>query len=92
MSLKTTPRHVKGSVAPKYTYHDEPHSFEATVDYVVVNTSASETQDVNDNNLNTSIPSKDTGSTSIMEDDNDNEIMYSNISSHFKFEVLETTV
>lgn len=81
---------MQGSVAPKYTYHDEPHSFEATVDYVVVNTSATDTQDVNDNNLNTSIPSKDTGPTSIMEDDN--EIMYSNISSHFKFEVLETTV
>lgn len=84
--MKSTPRHVQ--VTPKYTYHDEPHSFEQTVDYVVVasNTSTTETQDLNENNL--SPPTKGTGA--IIGSDNENEIHYSN--SHFKFEVLETTV
>jgi hypothetical protein len=93
-SHKNTPRHIQGSTAPKYSYHDEPHSFEATVDYVVVasNTTNSELQDVNDNNLSSPLNTKlsTSNTVKILDDDNDNEIVYTN--THFKFEVLETTV
>lgn len=69
----------------KYTYHEEPHSFETSMDYLVV---ASNNNSMNESSadLNSSVASTDgrilSSSTS--------EHIYSN--SHFKFEVLETTV
>lgn len=64
----------------KYVFHDEPHSFETSMDYLVVasnNNSMSE-------DMNTSVASNEGNRSSA------NEHIYSN--SHFKFEVLETTV
>lgn len=63
---------------PKYNYHDEPHSFENSMDYLVVGS-----------NNNSTILSETPDLDSSVATTND-EIIYTN--SHFKFEVLETTV
>lgn len=68
----------------KYVFHDEPHSFETSMDYLVVasnNNSMSEHDDMN-NSVASNEANGDRASAS--------EHIYSN--SHFKFEVLETTV
>lgn len=69
----------------KYVYHDDPHSFETSMDYLVVASN------------NTSIMSEigteiEAGATTpeVHQEANAAEHIYSN--SHFKFEVLETTV
>jgi len=71
----------------KYIYHDEPHAFETSMEYMVLAT--------NNNSMNETNADLDGNVTAT----NDNhsrlasstaEHIYSN--SHFKFEVLETTV
>lgn len=69
----------------KYVYHDDPHSFETSMDYLVVASN------------NTSIISEigtdiNAGATTpeVLHEPSAPEHIYSN--SHFKFEVLETTV
>jgi uncharacterized lipoprotein YajG len=68
----------------KYSYHDEPHSFETSMDYLVV---ASDS--INEIGLLDAESSKNTESHDI-HDINPAEHIYSN--SDFRFEVLETTV
>lgn len=77
--------YLDGNKAPKYTYHDEPHSFETSMDYLVV-TSANDSLSLSETaaDLNSSNASPE------VQEPNASEHIYSN--SHFKFEVLETTV
>lgn len=76
---------LDGSKSQKYVFHDEPHSFETSMDYLVVTS--------NNNSLSLSEIAADlnssTATTEALEANNAEHI-YSN--SHFKFEVLETTV
>lgn len=76
---------VDASKPQKYVFHDDPHSFETSMDYLVVSS--------NNNSLNVSDIATDldnsTATPEILEP-NSSDHIYSN--SHFKFEVLETTV
>lgn len=76
---------LDGDKSQKYVFHDEPHSFETSMDYLVVtsnNTSLSLSEIGSD--LTSSVTAE------AHEAPNAPEHIYSN--SHFKFEVLETTV
>lgn len=73
------------SKSTKYLYHDDPHSFETSMDFLVVAS--------NNNSLSMSGIAADldnSATTPEVHDTNANEHIYSN--QHFKFEVLETTV
>lgn len=59
----------------KYPYHDEPHAFETSMDYLVLAS--------NNSSLSENVNPPSSNATS-------SDHIYSN--SHFKFEVLETTV
>ncbi|CAH1729157.1 unnamed protein product [Chironomus riparius] len=70
----------------KYIYHDEPHAFETSMEYMVL---ASNNNSINESNADLD------GSVTATNDNHsrlssNTEHIYSN--SHFKFEVLETTV
>lgn len=76
---------LDGSKSQKYVFHDDPHSFETSIDYLVVTS--------NNNSLTMSEIAADldnSTTTPEIQDVNSAEHIYSN--SHFKFEVLETTV
>lgn len=67
-------------------YHDDPHSFETSMDFLVVSSN-------NNNSLlmsGTAADLDNSATTTEVHDTNANEHIYSN--QHFKFEVLETTV
>jgi hypothetical protein len=74
---------LDGSKSQKYVFHDDPHSFETSMDYLVV-TSNNATMSETATDLDTSTTNPEG------HDPNSAEHIYSN--SHFKFEVLETTV
>lgn len=72
-----------GKSQQKYLYHDDPQVFETSMDYLVVgsnNTSA----------MMSDIGDLDSSTTAVDETSPPTEHIYTN--SHFKFEVLETTV
>jgi len=77
-----------GEKIQKYVYHDEPHSFETSMEYVVLasnnnnNSTMLSEQLANDLDISTGTTNVSVASVG--------EHIYSN--SHFKFEVLETTV
>ena len=66
----------------KYIYHDEPHAFETSMEYMVLAS--------NNNSMNESNADLDGSVTATNDNHSRAEHIYSN--SHFKFEVLETTV
>ncbi|CRK86971.1 CLUMA_CG000784, isoform A [Clunio marinus] len=71
---------IDGSKTQKYVYHDDPHSFETSMDYLVVasnNTSVSLSEIPTDLVINPTAPEE-------VQDTSKNEHIYSN--SHFKFE------
>lgn len=77
--------HLDGSQSQKYVYHDDPHSFETSMDYIVV---ASNNNSLSLGEIGTDLDKSPAPIES--HEANAAEHIYSN--SHFKFEVLETTV
>lgn len=76
---------LDGNKSQKYVFHDEPHSFETSMDYLVV---ASNNNSLSLSEIGADLNSSTTTTEAL--EANTAEHIYSN--SHFKFEVLETTV